>query len=251
MGDVFEEIAASGSLLLAVPVALVAGLVSFFSPCVIPLLPGYLSYATGLSGADLAAGEAERKRGRMLLGSVLFVLGFAAVFVVLGSLSGALGDWLQTWTREITLVLGALTIVLGLAFAGWLPIFQRDVRIHRIPAVGLGAAPLLGVLFGLGWTPCLGPTLAMIFTLAYTEGTAGRGALLAGVYALGLGIPFIVAGLAYRKALGAFSFFKRHQVAVMRTGGLMLVAVGLLMVTGLWLEMVTWLQAHLYFEVSV
>lgn len=251
MGELFEEIAASGSLLLAIPVALIAGLISFFSPCVIPLLPGYLSYATGLSGADLAAGEAERKRGRMLLGSVLFVLGFAVVFVALGSLSGALGEWLQTWTREITLVLGALTIVLGLAFAGWLPLFQRDLRIHRVPAVGLGAAPLLGVLFGLGWTPCLGPTLAMIFTLAYTEGTAARGALLAGMYALGLGIPFIAAGLAYRKALGAFSFFKRHQVAVMRTGGLMLVAVGLLMVSGLWLEMVTWLQVNLYFEVSV
>ncbi|QCX28686.1 cytochrome c biogenesis CcdA family protein [Nocardioides jishulii] len=253
MGDAFREIAASGSLLVAIPVAMVAGLVSFFSPCVIPLLPGYLSYATGLSGADLAAGEAERRRGRMLLGSVLFVLGFAAVFVALGSVSGALGEWLQTWTREITVVLGLVTIVLGLAFAGWLPIFQRDLRIHKVPAVGLGAAPLLGVLFGLGWTPCLGPTLGMIFTLAYTEGTAGRGALLAGVYALGLGIPFIVAGLAYRKALGAFAFFKRHQVAVMRTGGLMLVVVGLLMVTGWWLEMVTWLQVHLVsdFEVSV
>ncbi|GGD20445.1 cytochrome c biogenesis CcdA family protein [Nocardioides daphniae] len=253
MGDAFREIAASGSLLVAIPVAMLAGLVSFFSPCVIPLLPGYLSYATGLSGADLAAGEAERRRGRMLLGSVLFVLGFAAVFVALGSLSGALGEWLQTWTREITVVLGVVTIVLGLAFAGWLPLFQRDLRIHKVPAVGLGAAPLLGVLFGLGWTPCLGPTLGMIFTLAYTEGTAGRGALLAGVYALGLGIPFIVAGLAYRKALGAFSFFKRHQVAVMRVGGLMLVAVGLLMVTGWWLEMVTWIQVHLVsdFEVSV
>src|SRR5690606_6426123 len=126
MGEFFQEIAGSGSLLLAIPVAVVAGLVSFFSPCVIPLLPGYLSYATGLSGADLAAGEAERRRGRMLLGSVLFVLGFAVVFVALGSISGALGEWLVTWTEQITMVLGALTIVLGLAFAGWLPLFQRD-----------------------------------------------------------------------------------------------------------------------------
>lgn len=253
MGDLFGEIAGSGTLLLAIPVALLAGLVSFFSPCVIPLLPGYLSYATGLSGADLAAGEAERRRGRMLLGSVLFVLGFASVFVALGSISGALGEWLVTWTEQITMVLGALTIVLGLAFAGWLPFLQRDYRIHRVPAVGLAAAPLLGVLFGLGWTPCLGPTLQVILTMAYTEGTASRGALLAGVYSLGLGVPFVVAGLAYRKALGAFTFFKRHQVAVMRVGGLMLVAVGLLMVTGWWLDMVTWLQVRLVsdFEVAV
>lgn len=253
MGELFQEIAGSGTLLLAIPVALVAGLVSFFSPCVIPLLPGYLSYATGLSGADLAAGEAERRRGRMLLGSVLFVAGFAVVFVAMGSISGALGEWLLTWTEQITMVLGALTIVLGLAFAGWLPLFQRDYRIHAVPAVGLPAAPLLGFLFGLGWTPCLGPTLQVILTLAYTEGTASRGALLAGVYSLGLGVPFIVAGLAYRRALGAFAFFKRHQVAVMRIGGLMLVAVGLLMVTGWWLDFVTWVQVRLVsdFEVAV
>ncbi|MBE7325548.1 sulfite exporter TauE/SafE family protein [Nocardioides sp. Y6] len=253
MSDLFGEVASSGTLLLAIPVALVAGLVSFFSPCVIPLLPGYLSYATGLSGADLATGEAERRRGRMLLGSVLFVLGFAAVFVALGSISGALGEWLVTWTEQITMALGALTIVLGLAFAGWLPFLQRDFRIHKVPAVGLAAAPLLGFLFGLGWTPCLGPTLQVILTLAYTEGTAARGALLAGVYSLGLGVPFIVAGLAYRRALGAFAFVKRHQVAVMRVGGLMLVAVGVLMVTGWWLEMVSWLQVRLVsdFEVAV
>lgn len=251
MGDAFQEIAASGSLALAIPVALLAGLVSFFSPCVIPLLPGYLSYATGLSGADLAAGEGDRRRGRMLLGSVLFVLGFTVVFVTLGTISGALGDWLNAWTREITVVLGGVTIVLGLAFAGWLPFFQREWRVHKVPAVGLAAAPLLGFLFGLGWTPCLGPTLSMILTLGLNEGTAQRGALLAGVYSLGLGIPFILAGLAYRKALGAFSFFKRHQVAVMRIGGLMLVGVGLLMVTGWWLVMVTWIQGNLYFEVSV
>src|SRR5690606_30432940 len=135
----------------------------------IPLLPGYLSYATGLSGADLAAGEAERRRGRMLLGSLLFVLGFTAVFVALGALSGALGVWLLTWEREITVALGVLTIVLGLAFAGLLPWFQRDWRIHKVPAVGLGAAPLLGALFGLGWTPCMGPTLGVILSLSYQE----------------------------------------------------------------------------------
>ena len=249
MGDWFSSTASSGSLALAIPVALVAGLVSFFSPCVIPLLPGYLSYATGLSGADLE----HARRGRMLAGSVLFVLGFSAVFVALGTLSGALGGWLVTWQREITLVLGGLTILLGLAFAGLVPWFRRDWRIHRVPAVGLAAAPLLGLLFGLGWTPCLGPTLGAIITLSINEATAARGALLSGVYALGLGIPFVLAGLAYRRALGAFALVRRHQAWVTRIGGLMLVAVGILLVTGWWADIVTWLQLHLVtsFETSV
>ena len=249
MGDWFSSTAASGSLALAVPVALVAGLVSFFSPCVIPLLPGYLSYATGLSGADLE----EARRGRMLAGSLLFVLGFSVVFVALGTLSGALGGWLVTWQREITLVLGVLTILLGLAFAGLVPWLQRDWRVHRVPAVGLAAAPLLGLLFGLGWTPCIGPTLGVITTLSINEATAARGALLSACYALGLGVPFVVAGLAYRRALGAFGWVRRHQQWVTRAGGLMMVAVGVLLVTGWWAELVTWIQIHLVstFETSV
>jgi cytochrome c-type biogenesis protein len=253
MGDWFRETALSGSLLLALPVALVAGLVSFFSPCVIPLLPGYLSYATGLSGADLANGVAGTRRGRMFLGSVLFVLGFATVFVILGTLSGAAGEWLVTWKSQLTFVLGVLTIILGLAFGGWLPWFQRDVRVHAIPAVGLAAAPLLGFLFGLGWTPCIGPTLSAITTLSFTESTAARGALLSAVYALGLGLPFILAGLAYERALVAFGFVRRHQVWVMRAGGAMLVLVGVALLTGWWDQAVTWLQIHLVSssEVSV
>jgi cytochrome c-type biogenesis protein len=249
MGDWFEQTAASGSLLLAIPVALVAGLVSFFSPCVIPLLPGYLSYATGLSGAELEGG----RRGRMLLGSLLFVAGFAVVFVLFGALFGALGSWLVEWRREITVVMGALTILLGLVFAGVIPLLQREWRVHAVPAVGLGAAPLLGFLFGLGWTPCIGPTLGVIYSLALTDATAGRGALLSLVYALGLGLPFVVAGLAYRRALGAFAFVRRHQRWVMRAGGLMLVAVGVLLVTGWWDQMVTWLQINLVsgYEVAV
>lgn len=253
MGDWFQSTAASGSLVLALPVALVAGLVSFFSPCVIPLLPGYLSYATGLSGADLAEGVAGERRGRMLLGSVLFVLGFSVVFVALGTLSGALGAWLVTWRATLTIVLGILTIVLGLAFAGFIPLLQREWRIHRVPAVGLAAAPLLGFLFGLGWVPCIGPTLAAITTLSLNEATAGRGALLSGVYAVGLGVPFIATGLAYSRALRAFGFIRRHQVWVTRLGGLMLVVVGVLLVTGWWDQAVTWLQIHLIssFQVSV
>lgn len=251
MGEFFRDSALSGSLALALPVALLAGLISFFSPCVIPLLPGYLSYATGLSGADLE----NAKRGRMLLGSLLFVLGFMVVFVAIGTLFGAvgaLGEQLVVHRRTITVVLGVFVILMGLAFAGLVPLLQRDVRIHKVPAVGLAAAPLLGFLFGLGWMPCTGPTLAAISSLSVNEATASRGALLAGVYALGLGLPFIAAGLAYRRALGAFRFVRRHQAWVTRAGGLMLVLVGLAMVTGWWDWAVQWLQIRMVenFEVQ-
>jgi cytochrome c-type biogenesis protein len=241
MADWFQQQASSGSLVLAIPVALIAGLVSFFSPCVIPLLPGYLSYATGLSGADLE----HARRGRMLAGSVLFVLGFSVVYVLLGWVSGSVGGWLITWRHQLEIVLGIMTILLGLAFAGLVPFFQRDYRIHSVPAVGLAAAPMLGFLFGVGWTPCIGPTLAAITNLSLNEATAGRGALLSGVYCLGLGVPFIVAALAYRRALGAFAFIRRHQQWVTRVGGLMLVLVGLALVTGWWDQAVTWMQVHL------
>ena len=230
MADWFQSTVFSGSLLLALPVAAVAGLVSFFSPCVVPLLPGYLSYATGLSGADLESA----RRGRMVLGSVLFVLGFTFVFVSLGTLSGALGDLLWEHMTVITRILGVVTILVGVAFLGLVPWFQRDVRIHRVPAVGLAAAPLLGVLFGLGWTPCIGPTLTAVQTLAFAEGTAARGALLSVAYSLGLGLPFILAGLMWRRMLGAVGWIRRHQIWVTRAGGIMLVVVGLLLVTGVW-----------------
>ena len=251
MGETFGQTAASGSLLLAVPVAVVAGLISFFSPCVIPLLPGYLSYATGLSGADLASGDA--KRSRMFLGSVLFVLGFSVVFVALGAVSGVVGVWLAVHVRTLNAVLGIVVIVLGLAFIGLVPFLQRDVRVHKVPAVGLLAAPLLGFLFGLGWTPCVGPTLGVIATLSANTGTAARGAVLSAFYALGLGLPFIAAGLFYERALSAFGFVKRHQAWVTRIGGLMLIAVGLLLLTGWWDWAVQWVQIHLasQFEVSV
>jgi cytochrome c-type biogenesis protein len=230
LGAWFRDTALDGSLLLAVPVAMVAGLVSFFSPCVVPLLPGYLSYTTGLSGADLASA----RRGRMLAGSLLFVLGFSFVFVSFGALFGAVGDWLWEYQRPVTIVLGVLTILVGIAFLGAVPWLQRDWRVHRVPAVGLAAAPLLGVLFGLGWTPCIGPTLGAITSLAVNEGSAERGALLGFVYCLGLGLPFVVAALAYRRMLGAIGWVRRHQQWVTGLGGLMLVAVGVLLVTGWW-----------------
>lgn len=257
MVDWFQTQAAGGSLALALPVAAVAGLVSFFSPCVIPLLPGYLSYATGLSGADLAAGEAGRRRGRMLAGSMLFVLGFTVVFVLVGATVGGVGGWLREYRDQITVVMGVLLIVLGLVFAGVftkiLPGLQRDWRIHRIPAVGLGAAPLIGALFALGWTPCIGPTYSVIVGLTLSDGTAGRGALLSAVYALGLGIPFILAGLFYSRSLRAMGWIRRRQLLIMRLGGAMLVVVGLLLVTGWWDGIVQWLQLQLVdgFEVSI
>lgn len=251
LGEWFATQAYSGTLLLAIPVALLAGLVSFFSPCVVPLLPGYLSYATGLSGADLAEGNASR--GRLLAGSLLFVLGFSFVFVSLGTFIGAVGEWLWEYREPITMVLGALTIVLGLVFIGAVPWAQRDVRVHGAPYVGVAAAPLLGVLFGLGWTPCIGPTLSAVLTLSYNEASAGRGALLTLFYCLGLGAPFVVAALAYRRVLGRIGWLRRHQRAVTVVGGVMLVVVGLLLVTGAWDHLIGWLRVWFPadFETSV
>jgi cytochrome c-type biogenesis protein len=242
IGDSFANAVTDGPLLVAAPVAAAAGLVSFLSPCVLPLVPGYLSYVTGLSGADLAEDQAHGdvlvrtavRRTRVLAGSSLFVLGFSFVFVCEGLLFGQLGSLLLDHRKVIEQFLGIVTIILGLAFMGFVPGLQREVRIHRLPAAGLAGAPLLGVLFGVGWTPCLGPTLAAVQGLAYTQASAGRGALLTAFYCLGLGIPFILTGLAFRRALGAFAVVKRHYAVVMGIGGGLLVVIGVLLVTGLW-----------------
>ncbi|MDH6130410.1 cytochrome c biogenesis protein CcdA [Kitasatospora sp. GP82] len=237
-----NETVASGAILLAVPIALAAGLVSFFSPCVLPLVPGYLSYVTGFSAADLADAKGAR-RGRMLLGSLLFILGFTAVFVSGGALFGFFGHTLLEYRHTINIVMGVVTVVMGLAFMGLLPGFSmRELRSHRRPAVGLAGAPLLGIVFGVGWTPCIGPTLASIQSLSISQADAGRGAFLMAVYCLGLGVPFIVAALAFRKALSAFGWIKQHYQWVMRIGGGMLVVVGLLLVTGAWDSMVDQLR---------
>jgi cytochrome c-type biogenesis protein len=234
--------AVGGTMVLAVPVALMAGLVSFFSPCVLPLLPGYLTYASGLGAADVI--EGRRHRGRILAGTSLFVLGVAAVFVSSGAIAGGLGSLLYQHSDVISRVLGVVIILLGLMFSGVIRFGQRDLRIHRLPAVGVAVAPVVGIVFALGWTPCIGPTLGAVLTLALNEGTALRGAVLAGVFALGLGVPFVVAGLAYGRIATAIGRFRRHQQLVMRIGGIGMIVVGLLLVTGIWnrlmLHLVSW-----------
>lgn len=255
-----------GALWVAIPVAMLAGLVSFLSPCVLPLVPGYLSYITGLTGAELgivaappantttAAGGSSAggtsppgqvavapspvvtatQRSQVLAGTVGFVLGFSAVFVAYGALFGALGGALVAYQDEIQRVLGVLVIILGLTFAGWLPGLSREFRVHRLPRWGVWGAPVLGVLFGLGWTPCIGPTLAAVQTLAFSEASAWRGALLSLAYCIGLGLPFIALGLAFRRFAGALGWVRRHSLLIMRIGGVMLIAIGLALVTGLW-----------------
>ncbi|MCK8681167.1 cytochrome c biogenesis CcdA family protein [Streptomyces lichenis] len=229
----------SGALLLALPIALLAGLVSFFSPCVLPLVPGYLSYVTGVTGTDLA----EARRGRMTAGAALFVLGFTAVFVSGGALFGYFGTTLQEYRGTLTTILGVLMILLGVFFAGLMPWFtQREFRFHHKPATGLIGAPLLGALFGIGWTPCIGPTLGTVLGLASDQASAGRGALLTFAYCLGLGVPFVLAAIAFRKALGAFGWVKRHYAWVLRIGGAMMIATGLLLLTGVWDTLVQQMQ---------
>jgi len=231
----------SGSLLLALPVAAIAGLVSFLSPCVVPLVPGYIAYVTGLSGADLDDAQ-KRRRGRVLAGSFLFVLGFSAVFVSLGALFGGVGANLKAHVDVLDQVLGVFVIVFGLAFMGLIPGLQREFRFHRLPAAGVAGAPVLGVLFGVGWTPCIGPTLGAVQSLALDGSSATRGAVLTLAYCLGLGIPFMIVALLFRHALGALAVVKRHYALVTRLGGALLVVVGVLLVTGLWTDFVGQLQ---------
>ncbi|CAL9491022.1 cytochrome c biogenesis CcdA family protein [Streptomyces sp. NPDC090994] len=233
------ETVRSGALLLALPIALLGGLVSFFSPCVLPLVPGYLSYVTGVTGTDLA----DARRGRMAIGASLFVLGFTAVFVSGGALFGFFGQTLQEERSVLTKVLGVLMVVLGVFFMGLMPwLTQREFRFHKRPAAGLVGAPLLGALFGIGWTPCIGPTLASVLALSSDQASAGRGAILTVAYCLGLGVPFVLAAVAFRKALGAFDWVKRHYVWVMRIGGIMMIATGLLLLTGAWDSIVQQMQ---------
>jgi cytochrome c-type biogenesis protein len=271
----------SGPLLFAVPVAAAAGAVTFLSPCVLPLVPGYLSYVTGMSGVDAqqatetgAGGDpgpaggaapgpaavavttvapstpvtaARPPRRRAVLGTLLFVLGFTAVFASVGVAFGGLGALLERHSVGLTQVFGVLTIVLGLLFAGAfdrIPVTGRILRPSIRPRAGLAGAPMLGVLFGLSWTPCVGPTLTFVLTLSMTSGTAVRGAILTVAYGLGLGIPFMIVALAFERGVTAFSFARRHARAFSVAGGAMLVVVGVLEVTGAWSSALLWLKTH-------
>lgn len=288
MSSGVEHLILSGPVLLAIPVAAAAGAVTFLSPCVLPLVPGYLSYLTGMSGtaaaarpetsevpaaalvaagaatgqetaaaevaAAAAAGSAGQvavparpARGRVMLGALLFILGFSVLFALEGVAAASIGETLLRHREGLTQVLGGLIILLGLLFIGLLDRFSFAGRIVKPgfrPRAGLAGAPLLGVLFGLGWTPCTGPTLVAVLTLGYSSGTAVRGGLLAFVYALGIGIPFLIVAFAFSRGVTVFGFARRHGRLITRIGGLMLIAVGVLEVTGAWQSAVTWLQVH-------
>lgn len=294
----------SGPVLLAMPVAAAAGAITFLSPCCLPLIPGYLSYLTGMSGsaagngraattsqvlaaapagaaatglpgplavADgmgsavavlagagaasasgtaasaVGAGPAAPPRSRVMLGALLFVLGFSALFAVEGVAASSLGGTLRGHTVGLSQIFGGLIIVLGLLFIGVFDRFSLAGRIIRPglkPRAGLAGAPLLGVLFGLGWTPCSGPTLSAVLLLGSTSGTTLRGGLLAFVYALGIGIPFLIVALAFQRGVTVFGFARRHARLITRIGGVMLIAVGVLEVTGAWAIAIGWLQHH-------
>jgi cytochrome c-type biogenesis protein len=234
------ETVTSGSLILALSIAFAAGIVAFLSPCVLPLAPGYVSYVTGLTGAELA--DPTGRRGRVLLGSVLFVLGFSIVFVSYGVAFGSIGSLLLQYQEPINRVLGVIVIVMGLVFLGVIPGMQREWRLHRAPTWGVAGAPLLGIIFGLGWSPCIGPTLTAVQSLAFTEASAMRGAALSMAYCLGLGLPFVALAVAFSRTAGALGWVKRNYEWVMRIGGAMLIVIGLLLVTGAWTSFTIWLR---------
>jgi cytochrome c-type biogenesis protein len=235
VGNPFGEIVFSGQLYLAIPIAVLAGLVSFASPCILPLVPGYLAYIGGFAdGRTGSALSARRGRSRLLLGVALFILGFTLVFVLTGVVFGFAGFWLNQYRDLITRLAGALVILLGLVFVGQFARMQRTVKSSWRPRMGLAGAPLLGAVFAIGWTPCTGPTLTAINSLSLSTGSPWQGGLLALFYALGLGIPFLLIALGLNWATGAVAFLKRHIRAINLFGGVLLIVIGVLMVSGVW-----------------
>ncbi|MEU4553915.1 cytochrome c-type biogenesis protein [Micromonospora violae] len=261
MGETFRQLALNGPLLLAMGAAALAGLVSFLSPCVLPLVPGYLSYVTGLAGADLegrrptadpapgSGGVAVKERattvavkGRVLAGTLLFIGGFTVVFVATAILFASIGRVFFDYKRELQIGVGVLIIVLGLSYLGMIPALQREFRISRLPSAGLLGAPVFGAVFALSWVPCTGPTLGAVMGMAATSGQSDRAVVLAVAYCLGLGIPFVVFGLGFERLLGVFRAVRRNSRWVTRVGGALLILIGLALVTGGWQSFVIWLQ---------
>jgi cytochrome c-type biogenesis protein len=281
----FATIASDGPLILAVGVSAAAGLVSFLSPCVLPLVPGYVSYVTGLAGADLdaalgtdpkgnrvarvavdTAGTADmasaggtavavrpaadvvapstrRVRGRIVAGSLLFIAGFTVIFTLVSVVAASVGRTLIRYEDTVQIVVGALVIVLGVAFLGLIPGLQRDVRVRKLPAAGLAGAPVLGAVFALSWTPCISPTLGAVLGLSAISGQTGRAVTLGIAYCVGLGLPFLAFGLGFRRLLGVFAVIRRNSRWVTRVGGVLLIVVGIAMVTGGWTDFINWLRA--------
>ena len=234
----FSSTVTDGALVPAAGVALLVGVLGFLSPCVLPLVPGYLSYVAGLAGAGEGDGhgdgEAAHRQRRMVGGAFLFVLGFTAVFVATGALFGTLGSSINVHRLLLERIFGVVTIGMGLVFLGRFRFLQREAKLHRLPRAGLLGAPLLGLTFGLAWTPCLTPTFGAVYALAATEGTAGRGALLSAVYCLGLGVPFLLVAMGLGWVSGALAVVRRHTRLVSRIGGAVLIVMGVLLLSGVW-----------------
>ncbi|AXA96202.1 cytochrome c biogenesis protein CcdA [Microbacterium laevaniformans] len=231
-----SDVVFSGALWLAIPIAMLAGLVSFLSPCVLPLVPGYLGFLGGASGgAGSRSGRPTRTgRGRLLLGVVLFIAGFTVVFVAMGVLAGTLGRFFLQYGEVLTRVLGVVVIIMGLVFLGLFGFAQRTMKPQVRSGLGLVGAPLLGVAMGIGWAPCIGPTYAAILSISLTQADPTRAVLLAVAYSLGLGIPFLLLAVGFGWATRSVAFLRRHIRAVNIIGGVLLIVLGLLMVTGLW-----------------
>lgn len=246
------EVAASGPLVLAIVLAVAAGAVSFASPCCVPLVPGYLAYLAGLVGADAPAtgagepGVPRAGRWKVVGAAGLFVLGFTVIFAtgvvsILGASDLVLGN-----AELLQRIGGVVTVAMGLVFLGLVPVLQREVRIHRIPRGGVAAAPLLGAVYGLGWTPCLGPTLTGVIALSTATdlgATSSRGLILILAYCAGLGAPFLVLAAGAQWAVGALSWLRRHTRSIQITGGVLLIAVGLLLASGMWNYLIAFLRA--------